>query len=229
MLIQLTYGESFPPLSSDSVHIWKLPLLGSQSNNLSQDERARAARFRFDRDRVRWSAARSMLRQCLAEYAHQAPESLRFAYMAHGKPFLADHPAVTFNLSHAGDYGLLAVTSRRQVGVDIELIRPDFADPAVARHFFSSAEQAQLAHLSTDMYTMAFFTCWTRKEAYIKARGEGLSHPLRDFDVAVQPAATDLLLATRPDPREKDYWQMQAVNVPDGYVAAVVVSSSQQV
>jgi 4'-phosphopantetheinyl transferase len=170
-----------------------------------------------------------MLRQCLAEYAHQAPQSLRFAYTAHGKPFLVDHPEVTFNLSHAGDYGLLAVTSGRPVGVDIELIRPDFADSAVARHFFSAAEQAQLAHLSTDKYTMAFFTCWTRKEAYIKARGEGLSHPLRDFDVAVQPVAADLLLATRPDAREKDYWQMQAVNVPAGYVAAVVVSSFQQV
>lgn len=228
MLIQLLFGESFMPLSPNSVHIWQLPLLESQPDFLSLDERARAARFRFERDRMRWSAARSMLRQCLAQYAHQAPKSLRFGYTSHGKPFLADHPEITFNLSHAGDYGLLAVTSGQEVGVDIELIRPDFADPAVARHFFSAAEQSQLAHLSTEKYTMAFFTCWTRKEAYIKARGEGLSHQLKDFDVAVEPAATDLLMATRPQAREKDYWQMQPVNVPDGYVAAVVVSVSFQ-
>ncbi len=224
MLIQLTYGESFQPLTSDSVHIWKLPLLVSHSNNLSQDERARAARFRFERDRARWSAARSMLRQCLAQYANQAPERLRFGYTTHGKPFLPDHPDIVFNLSHAGDYGLLAVTSGRHVGVDIELIRPEFADPAVASHFFSAAEQAQLARLSGEAYVMAFFTCWTRKEAYIKARGEGLSHPLKDFDVALQRNPPELLLATRPDAGEKDNWHMQAVSVPDGYVAALTTS-----
>ncbi|HUN09339.1 MAG TPA: 4'-phosphopantetheinyl transferase superfamily protein [Aggregatilineales bacterium] len=224
MLIPLLFGESLLPLSPDSVHIWQLPLLELQPDFLSVDERVRAARFRFDQDRMRWRNARSMLRQCLAQYVKHTPESLRFGYTTHGKPFLADHPEITFNLSHAGDYGLLAVTCGRQVGVDIELVRPDFADPAVAWHFFSDAEQSQLAHLATEKYTIAFFTCWTRKEAYIKARGEGLSHPLKDFDVSIQSDSCNLLLSTRPNESEALNWHVQAVKVPDGYLGAVATS-----
>lgn len=223
MLIQLTYGESFPSLTSDSVHIWRLPLLRPEADYLSVDERARMGRFRFEQDRTRWSAARSMLRRCLAGYTGHAPESLLFDYTAYGKPFLLAHPTLCFNLSHAGDYGLLAVTQGRQVGVDLELIRPDFADPAVASHFFSTVEQAALADCPPADYPIAFFTCWVRKESYIKARGEGLSHPLKDFDVAVQPDATDLLIATRPDAHERDNWQMQMVSVPASYLAALTV------
>jgi 4'-phosphopantetheinyl transferase len=222
---QRVYGEAQPPLEAEAVDLWLLPLIQSAADHraLSPEEQARAGRFRFERDRTRWIAARAMLRSLLAGYIGQSALTLRFASTEYGKPFLLDFPGISFNLSHAGDYGLLAVTRARAVGVDIERIRPDFADPAVARHFFSSAEQAQLAQVPPDQYTTAFFTCWVRKESYIKARGEGLSHPLKDFDVSVQPDAAACLLATRPDAVEKAHWQMGTVAVPAGYLAALTV------
>jgi 4'-phosphopantetheinyl transferase len=224
-LLQRHYGEAISPLDGDSVHLWLLPLLQFPPTLtcLQSDEWTRARRFRFEQDQLRWIAARSMLRRLLATYLDQAADALRFVYTAYGKPSLADHPHVTFNLSHSGDYGLLAVTLNRQVGIDIERIRPDFADPSVASHFFSQAEQIALAAYAPIEYADAFFTCWTRKESYIKAQGEGLSHPLKDFDVSLLPDIEDALVATRPDTNEKHNWRIMPVQVPGQYAAAVTL------
>ena len=163
-----------------------------------------------------------MMRTILARYTDQPPEIIQFAHHAHGKPYLPDHPHIHFNLSHAEDYGLLAVASRRVVGVDIEYIRQEFADPLVARHFFSAMEQKALEAWTGEQYADAFFACWTRKEAYIKALGSGLAHPLHLFDVTVDPSICDLL-AMRPDQGEKCRWQMSDIIVPENYCACVVV------
>lgn len=229
-LIQRSYGDSILPLDEHTVHMWLLPLLQSSgvrarlSRLLSSDELSRASRFRFERDCQNWITARGMMRTILGEYIYQSPELLRFASHEHGKPYLQDYPLLKFNLSHAGDYGLLGV-AHRTIGVDIEQIRGNFADPSVARHFFSQAEQSALAAYSNDKYPIAFFTCWTRKEAYIKARGEGLSHRLRDFDVSVDPTINGLL-ASRPDDKERDRWEMETVQVPPSYSAAVAIEHS---
>ncbi len=222
---QMTYGDPPPSLAAMDVHIWLLPLVQSlaEQATLSPEEQERATRFRFEHDRLRWISARAMLRTLLGWYTGKAASTVCLGYTKYGKPFLLAHPTLCFNLSHAGDYGLLAVAHGRAIGVDIECIRPDFADPAVSHHFFSSAEQAALVGCPPADFPIAFFTCWVCKESYIKARGEGLSHPLKDFDVAVQPDATDLLIATRPDAHERDDWYMQMVRVPTGYLAALTV------
>jgi 4'-phosphopantetheinyl transferase len=226
-LIQRCYGDSVLLLDEDTVHVWLLPLGQSSDANakwsiqLSLDEQVRVGRFRFERDRQSWITARGMMRVILGEYVHESPELVRFASYAYGKQYLQDYPFLEFNLSHAGDYGLLGV-SHHTIGVDIEQIREHFADPSVARHFFSEAEQTELAAYSGDQYSTAFFTFWTRKEAYIKARGEGLSLPLRDFDVSVDPAINGLI-ATRPDNYERFRWEMHSVSVPSSYCAYLVI------
>lgn len=224
-ICQMTFGDAVPPLGIEDIYIWLLPLAQSLPAplTLTPDEQVRASRFRFDHDRHRWIAARIMLRSLLGWYTVQEPLAVRLDYTDYDKPFLPDFPHIGFNLSHAGDYGVLAVAHERTIGVDIEYIRPHFADPAIAKHFFSAAEQAALASVSAGEYATAFFTCWVRKESYIKARGEGLSRPLQSFDVAIQPNAPELLLETRPDDSEKANWHMEAVSVPDGYLAALTI------
>ena len=143
---------------------------------LSQDERDRSARFRFARDRQRFIAARGALRALLGRYLGTRSGDIRFTYNAFGKPDLSPEfgGRLRFNLSHSGDLALIAVTTDAAVGVDLEYVRahPDY--PEIARSVFSATEVEELNRLPSHLYPRAFFTCWTRKEAYVKARGEGL-------------------------------------------------------
>jgi 4'-phosphopantetheinyl transferase len=135
-------------------------------------------------------------------------------------------PDLRFNLAHSGDRVLVAVAWRREVGVDVERLRADLRFDGVARRFFSCAEHAALAQWHGDERVTAFYRCWCRKEAYVKARGDGLMLPLDSFDVAVGRAGAEtasLLLATRPHAGEAAAWDLRAVDVGDGYVAALAV------
>jgi 4'-phosphopantetheinyl transferase len=138
--------------------------------SLSPDERARAARFRFERDRRRFVAGRGALREILGEALGRPPSSIAFAYGPQGKPRLAADE-IQFNVSHSEGLGLIAVAGDRRVGVDIERVRAKGSGMDVAKRFFSRAEVATLRALPRGLRTEAFFACWTRKEAYIKARG----------------------------------------------------------
>src|SRR5687768_4340971 len=162
---------------------------------LSDDERRRAERFVFERDRRRYTVARARLRQLLGERLGAAPESLRLAYGRHGKPALARRPAqrdLRFNVSHCGEVAAYAFTEGREVGVDVEEVRllPD-ADE-VAMRFFSQRERAAYLRLPASERPQGFFNCWTRKEAFVKAVGDGLSHPLETLDVSLAPAGWTL-------------------------------------
>ena len=143
---------------------------------LSQDERDRSARFRFARDRLRFVAARGTLRALLGRYLRTRPGRIRFAYNAFGKPELtpAFGSRLRFNLSHSAGLGLIAITTDAAIGVDLECIRahPDY--PEIARSVFSAAEVDELDRLPSDLYPQGFLSCWTKKEAHVKARGEGL-------------------------------------------------------
>ncbi len=220
--------EQLPPLTDREVHIWHVPLdwdaayVAELHCLLSEDERRRADRYHFHRDRDHFVVARGFMRSLLGSYLDLAPAQLRFTYSAHGKPGL-DDSRLTFNLSHSAGQALLAVTLARAVGVDIEFLRGDFSCVEVARHFFSHREQAGLEALGRDAQTTAFFNCWTRKEAYIKARGEGLSLPLDQFDVSVAPGEPAKLVATRPDAAEAWCWTLRELQVEPGYVGAVAV------
>jgi 4'-phosphopantetheinyl transferase len=196
---------------------------------LSADEGERASRFHFERDRRRFTASRALLRIVLGAYLHSAPESLRFRYSDQGKPALdGEHlkGGLMFNVSHSGGVALFAITRGREIGVDVERVRRSSDLEAIARRFFSACEQMQLAALEPEQRGEAFFRCWTRKEAYIKARGEGLSMPLDQFDVSIGVGDQNALLATRPDPAEAHRWSVRDVPTDPDYAAAVAAAGN---
>jgi len=218
-------------LSPDAVHLWRVNLeavSGAESRwseILSEDERIRAARFHFDQDRRYFIAGRALLRCVLAEYLGTEAKDLKFEYSEKSKPALGgDYRAskLHFNISHSGGIALFAISGRR-IGVDVEQIRHDFDTAAIAERFFSTHERKQLAALPLDEQHEAFFRCWTRKEAYIKATGDGLSLPLSQFDVSITANDRNALLATRPDELEATQWSLQDVQVGAGYCGAVCV------
>ncbi|MFZ5918973.1 MAG: 4'-phosphopantetheinyl transferase family protein [Chloroflexota bacterium] len=219
-----------PELEKHEVHVWRVPLddpavdVTSLHGALVEDERQRAARFYFARDRRRFVVARGMLRFFLGRYLDAKPASLRFRYSAHGKPSLAagwGGDTLRFNISHANGLAVLAFALGREVGVDVEYIRPDLARLDVAEMFFSAQEVAVLRALPAEAQARAFFDCWTRKEAYIKARGEGLSLPLDQFDVSLSPGEPARLLSTPGDPSEAARWSLRALWPGPGYAAAL--------
>ena len=220
-------------LREQDVHIWQVGLDHGSSQTdgylltLSSDERERADRFYFQKDRESFIAARGVLRSILGRYLNRAPESLRFRYSSHGKPALdfgSGGDSIRFNLSHSHRTVLYAIARDREVGIDIEFVREGPHEEQIAEHFFSPNEVRTLRSLPPVQQRYAFFLCWTRKGAYIKARGEGLSVPLDQFDVSLMPGEQAKLLSTRPDPLEAGRWSLHDLAVePTGYAAAVAV------
>ena len=219
-------------LREDEVQLWKVDLDAIRADEsrwqevLSSDELTRASRFHFPADRQCFVATRALLRTILAGYLSTDPKRLSFSYSKKEKPSLVLQRAgvdVTFNVSHSRGIALLAFVQRREIGIDVEQVREDFDVEAIARRFFSAREQEQLAALPNDEKFEAFFRCWTRKEAYIKATGDGLSLPLHQFDVSVAPENSDALLSTRPDNSEAALWSLREVPAGHGYVAALCV------
>jgi len=218
------------PLNSDEIHIWhqhlKCPEHVTQAFGalLAPDELARAARFRFASNRDEFIVSRGTLRWLLGRYMNCQPEKLHFTYSQYGRPQLegsAFGECVEFNISHSGDLAVLAFRRTRRIGIDIEQIRTDFSTAEIAERFFSFAEREALRALPLEHRHVGFFTCWTRKEAFIKALGEGLSHPLDHFDVSLSPGQPAALLATRPDAREARCWSLCDISVPAGYAGAL--------
>ena len=222
--------DGFPTLDADAVHVWRIALAVSDAEQarrasvLSADEAARAARFHFERDRRRWTAARGAVRAVLAGYLGAAAASLSFRLGIHGKPALESPPAadLEFNVSHSGELALCAVSRARAVGVDVEAIRPDFATRETARRFFSPAESAALEALPSTQQVEAFFACWTRKEAYMKARGTGIALGLDRFEVSLEPGRPAALLAAHDEPAAAARWRLVALAPGPGYAGALV-------
>jgi len=216
-------------LPHDEVQLWRLDLeslaAGEQrwQQLLSPDERARAARLLVSRVRQQFVSTRAALRMILAGYLGALPSRLAFRQSAKSKPSL-DAPdaesGISFNVAHSGGVALLAFGRSREIGVDIEQVRQNVEVEAISRRFFSPNEQDQLAAVTDDKFE-AFFRCWTRKEAYIKAIGEGLWLPLNQFDVCVAAGSQNALLATRPDGSEAARWSLREVAAGPGYVAAL--------
>jgi 4'-phosphopantetheinyl transferase len=218
-------------LAEDEVHVWRATFdwpVTPLDRILSPEERERARRFRFDLHRKYFLIGRGLLRTLLSRYLGIQPGSLLFDYTPFGKPTLAS-PAesLRFNVSHSGDLLLIAVTLNRAVGVDIEQIHRDRAVAEIVEHFFSPNERSTLASLPDHVRHDAFFNCWTRKEAYIKAKGAGLSLPLDQFEVTFLSGDPAELLATQPDAAEAGRWRLRELDVADGYKAAIAVEGSQ--
>lgn len=193
---------------------------------LDEDERARAERFVFASDRQRYVAAHAALRLVLAKESGIPATSLRFVNGRHGKPHLHDAPDIGFNLSHSGECALLAVTRGLAIGVDLEAIRPDIETDALGKRFLSLAEQAELFALPAEQRVRGFFNAWTRKEAYLKGRGEGITFGLDHFDVSLTPDMPAALRTDRRNPDAASRWLMTDLPVPSGFVAAVALDGA---
>ena len=217
------------------IHVWRASLdlchFRQYEQILSTDELDRAARFRFNRDHRRFTAARLFLRSTLAAYLHLPPREVRFGYRVHGKPFLdeaCNRDNLTFNLSHSHELAVMAVAREREIGIDIEYRRPGSGSDTLAERFFSDDEVREIRSLPAEFQERAFFACWTRKEAYIKARGEGLSIPLDQFVVSTCPGQQTALLSTAHDQSALLHWTVCELEIEDGYEAALAFEAPEK-
>jgi 4'-phosphopantetheinyl transferase len=193
---------------------------------LSEDERRRANRFVFERDRSRFIVGRARLRQLLGARLEVAPASIEFAYGDRGKPTLSSVLAgsgLRFNISHCGDLAVYGFAWYRDIGIDVEAVAPIADAHAIASRFFSRCENEQYTALPPVTRPLGFFNCWTRKEAFIKALGDGLSCPLDSFDVSLAPGEPAKILRVGDQRGDECAWDMQNVSPGPGFVAAVVV------
>ncbi len=222
-----------PPLEAlrtGEAHVWYVDLAVETETQrrltagLSEDERTRAARFVFARDCRRFVVARSALRALLAEYLDVPAAALRFAYGPHGKPALdGNQAALGFNLSHSGEVAVVAMGWERALGIDVEQWRPLPDLAALAARSFAPRERAVLDALPASEQPAAFFRCWTRKEAFIKATGEGLAHPLDAFTVSLGPGEPARFLDIDGDPAALARWTLHELRPPARYSGALVV------
>ena len=229
--VRFPTGPRAPVPLSGEVHVWAADLTAVSTaaapedgeTVLSGDERARAERFRFPVHRCRFRASRTALRHILSLYTGVPPAELVFDYGPLGKPVLTSR-ALHFNLAHAGDLALVAVTREGPVGVDAERIRRSPSLPRLARRVLSPAERRRWEAVSETERPWAFYLAWTRKEALIKARGEGVFTGLRRIEVTLTPGEPARLLALREEPVER--WFLHDLRPARGFTAAVAVEGS---
>jgi len=219
-------------LPENEIHIWKIPLVQSIhtietfEGALSQDEHSRSARYHFEKDKQKFIIARGSLRMILGQYLNISPDQIEFIYNDYGKPGLdkgCGDKKISFNLAHSDNWAVCAIVNKHIIGIDIEKIRtlPDVAQ--IAERFFSDAEFADYQIVLEEHKISAFFNCWTRKEAFIKAIGEGLSHPLDKFIVTLADNVPAKLVEVEDDPDEAANWEMISFNPAPGYIGAVAI------
>lgn len=219
-------------LSNSEVHVWRASLeqpealIQQLTQTLSEDERTRASRFYFERDRKYFIVGRGLLRTILGRYLNAEPTQLQFCYTSRGKPALADVGAssttLQFNLSHSHGLVLYAVTRDRKIGIDLEQLRQTSDVEKLAERFFSPRESATIRSLPPSQKQEVFFHAWTCKEAYLKASGEGLSR-LEQVEVSLVPDEPVRLLSTGEDSSASSRWSVQVLTPAPSYIAALAV------
>jgi 4'-phosphopantetheinyl transferase len=223
--------QMHPRLTRQDVHVWRASLSSDPQvfrrleSTLSGSERERAQRFVLERDRNSFTVARGILRHLLGEYLRCPPRTIEFSYGSNGKPELVSgrwRLPVRFNLSHSHGVVLFAIALDRRVGIDLELVRTEAAGKDIAARYFSAQETNELRGLPTEQQAEGFFLCWTRKEAYIKAKGGGLQIPLNSFHVSLSPGQPVTLSAD-----DEAVWSIESFvpqkDYPHTHVAALVV------
>lgn len=213
-------------LSEKEVHIWRVTLesepkvIERLSSLLSADEKARAERFYFERDRSHFLVARGVLRELLGRYLGNHPSEIRIEHGPYGKPYIRkeSYPVLLrFNVSHSHGLALFAFAIDREVGVDVEKVRQDFGGEGVAESHFAPDEVDELRTVTPALRPEGFFLCWTRKEAYVKARGEGLQVPLKSFCVSLTPGEP-----ARLEAEDSGRWSLISLRPAPGFVGAAV-------
>lgn len=221
-------------LSKSDVHVWRANLdqpagcIKQLAQILSADELKRAERFYFEQDRVRFMVGRGLLRTILSRYLGMAANRLQFCYSSRGKPDVVEKlggDRLRFNLSHSQGLVLYAVTRDRAIGIDIEHIRAIAEADQIVKSFFSDYEKTVYHNLPQCQKQAAFFNCWTRKEAFIKAVGEGLALPLDQFDVSLTPGQPARLLGIKGDEASK-YWSIHELTFDQNYASALAVEGN---
>jgi 4'-phosphopantetheinyl transferase len=226
-------GLELPP---GEIHLWAVsldprPEVGERlAQSLAADEWQRAWRFRFERHRRRYQVGRGALRALLGGYLGLSPGEVQFSYGPRGKPFLAGPAAETaaaerlfFNLSNSHELALVGFLRAAEIGVDVEHLKPMTDLEQIAERFFSESERVALRQLPQHLKCEGFFNCWTRKEAYLKAVGEGLAAPLDSFDVTLLPGEAPRMLTLQGDPERAARWFFQCFQPADGYIGALAV------
>lgn len=217
-------------LSAGEVHVWRISLEDNDDllerfrQTLDADEADRAGRFRFEKLQRHFVIEHGFLRDVLARYSQVSPGELKFSYNAYGKPVLSGGGDLRFNMSHSHELAVVAVARDAELGVDVEHIRADFASEEIARRYFSRREVETFDALPKEEQVAAFFRCWTRKEAYIKAIGKGLSQALDCFDVTLAPGEPAALL--RADSEDKLTWSFRDIDVGADYASALAVEGT---
>lgn len=222
--------ESSPPnltLPADEVHLWRIALdLPSDDVErgrrlLSHPEREKADRFYFPRDRNRFIVSRAALKRILGRYLRRDPAGLSFQYGSQGKPSLEpDVPDLRFNLSHSGRLALIAVASRREIGVDLEEVRSNLDSEGISKRYFTPRERDRLQSSPSDRRLEDFFALWTGKEACLKGLGRGFSVPLDRFDVSPLLAEARMVLRLSEDPKSIP-WSLMKLIPEEGYQGAI--------
>ncbi len=225
-------GPTAPVLNSGDVHVWRAPLSLTDRDDwgiLSSDERERADRFKFEKDRVRYVAAHAVLRRIIERYLQRPASALEFRHNTHGKPELGcagqTRAPLRFNISHSRCLGLFAFASSSAVGVDLEAVDGKFECEKLARRYFARGEADRLADTPEVDRLDAFFRCWTRKEAYVKARGTGLYLPLDKFEVGFRKGEPAGLLHVDGEPDAPGRWTIVDVDAAVGFAAALAVEA----
>jgi 4'-phosphopantetheinyl transferase len=219
------------PLDRQDVHVWSCDLSqydGEQvllAGLLSVEERSRAARFVFDRDRRHFTLSHGLLRMILGRYLRQAPELIQFEKGSHGKPAIcgpsSSAQSIQFSLSHSGDYALLAVALGRAVGVDVELCRPEVDSLKLADRFFAAAESRKIAEVPVDRQQQMFYRYWTAKEAYLKGRGLGLSLGLDRFELLFDELSARARVRSTESGTIDEAWLVRSLSLSDGLVGSL--------
>ena len=239
-MIEINFVWRAPPssitLAQHDIHIWyaslnqPAPCVHELALTLSSDEKARAKRFYFEKDRNHYIVGRGILRSILGRYLNTEPNLLKFCYGEHGKPYLVELCAVTslsFNLSHSQEIVLYAIAQGKSIGIDLEHIRaiPD-VDQIVAR-FFSEKEQRAFYAFHPEERQKAFFKVWTCKEAYLKAIGVGLNEPLNNIEVTISPGEAPPLLNAVGNEQDTSRWSLLNLSSPSGYIATLVTEGEE--
>lgn len=217
--------DLFPPPSAEWIDLWAVRLVAPEPaldlfrRVLSPDEYARASRFQFDHLKHSYLISTGSLRALIGRYLGTDPARVRFEFGQNGKPRVGPNQEFCFNASHSGSLGLFAFTVGCELGIDVERIRPLSGMNEIAARFFCAGEAAELLALPDSERLHAFFLCWTRKEAYLKATGEGLSASLNQFQVALRPR--DVCRIIHCDPCTPEEWALHNLKPAPGFAAAL--------